>query len=79
MASLSSQLSAWHFAYAFSDLSQRSSSFSLDTAAALELDSERFSSRHWSIVACSAVTGEGLLAGMDWMTDDISSRIFMLA
>mmetsp|Transcript_18076 Transcript_18076/g.36217 ORF Transcript_18076/g.36217 Transcript_18076/m.36217 type:complete len:187 (-) Transcript_18076:41-601(-) len=50
-----------------------------EIAEALELNSEKFSSRHWSIVACSAVTGAGLLEGMDWMTDDISSRIFMLA
>lgn len=51
----------------------------IQIAEALELNSEKFSSRHWSIVACSAVTGAGLLEGMDWMTDDISSRIFMLA
>lgn len=46
---------------------------------ALGLKGEKFKTRHWSIVACSAVTGEGLLVGMDWMTDDISSRIFMLS
>jgi ADP-ribosylation factor-like protein 2 len=33
--------------------------------------------RHWRIVPCSAVTGEGLAEGMDWLVDDISSRIFM--
>ncbi len=34
--------------------------------------------RHWHIQACSAVTGEGLVAGIDWIVDDIASRIFML-
>ena len=38
----------------------------------------KFSKRHWSIIPCSAVTGDGLVKGMDWMTDDIANRIFML-
>jgi len=33
---------------------------------------------HWKIVKCSAVTGENLLPGMDWLLDDISARIFTL-
>ena len=37
-----------------------------------------FQNRHWSIRGCSAVTGEGLQDGMDWIVDDIASRIFML-
>ena len=37
-----------------------------------------FQNRHWSIRGCSAVTGEGLVEGIDWMVDDIASRIFML-
>jgi len=41
--------------------------------------SKRFGKRHWSILPCSAVTGEGLVDGMDWMTDDIANRIFMLS
>nr|XP_051687413.1 ADP-ribosylation factor-like protein 2 isoform X2 [Oryctolagus cuniculus] len=41
---------------------------------ALELDSIR--SHHWCIQGCSAVTGENLLCGVDWLLDDISSRIF---
>uniref|UniRef100_A0A0D6QSY9 ADP-ribosylation factor-like protein 2 n=1 Tax=Araucaria cunninghamii TaxID=56994 RepID=A0A0D6QSY9_ARACU len=35
-------------------------------------------SRHWQIVGCSAYTGEGLLAGFDWLVDDIASRIYLL-
>ncbi|KAL0630077.1 ADP-ribosylation factor-like protein 2 [Plecturocebus cupreus] len=41
---------------------------------ALELDS--IHSHHWCIQGCSAVTGENLLQGIDWLLDDISSRIF---
>ena len=37
-----------------------------------------FQNRHWSIRGSSAVTGEGLKQGMDWIVDDIASRIFML-
>ncbi len=36
------------------------------------------SHRHWNIVACSAVTGEGLLEGIDWLVEDIASRLFLL-
>ncbi|GMH59052.1 hypothetical protein TrRE_jg261 [Triparma retinervis] len=45
----------------------------------LGLDGKEFENRHWGIFGCSAVTGEGLLEGMDWMTEDISGRIFMLS
>lgn len=41
--------------------------------------SKKFDKRHWSIIPCSAVTGDGLVTGMDWMTDDIANRIFMLS
>jgi ADP-ribosylation factor-like protein 2 len=48
--------------------------------ALLELrTSERFAKRHWSIHACSAVNGAGLADGVDWIVDDISSRIFNLS
>lgn len=42
----------------------------------LELD--LIETRHWGIVACSAVTGEGLLEGIDWVVTDIASRIFLM-
>jgi len=41
---------------------------------ALNLDNLK--SHHWSIYGCSAVTGNNLLQGIDWLIDDISSRIF---
>lgn len=41
---------------------------------ALALDEIR--SHHWCIIGCSAVTGENLLTGVDWLLDDITARIF---
>ncbi|KAI8068136.1 ADP-ribosylation factor family-domain-containing protein [Gilbertella persicaria] len=35
-------------------------------------------SHHWAIFACSAVTGDSLLKGMDWVVQDVASRIYML-
>ncbi len=43
----------------------------------LELGSEKFESRHWEIHPCSAMTGDGLIEGMDWVINDIASRIFL--
>ncbi|XP_070577254.1 ADP-ribosylation factor-like protein 2 [Ptychodera flava] len=43
---------------------------------ALELDN--IASHHWMICGCSAVTGEKLLFGIDWVIDDIASRIFTM-
>jgi ADP-ribosylation factor-like protein 2 len=34
--------------------------------------------RHWHIEKCSAVTGDGLVQGVDWIVSDIASRIFLL-
>ncbi|CAL8238243.1 unnamed protein product [Merluccius merluccius] len=31
---------------------------------------------HWCIIGCSAVTGENLLSGVDWLLDDIAARVF---
>lgn len=42
-------------------------------------DGSSFKNRHWSIRGCSAVTGEGLVGGMDWLVDDVANRIFMLS
>ena len=49
-----------------------------DIATALELPRLCGDKRHWKIVSCSAVTGAGLIDGIDWMVSDISSRIFMM-
>ncbi|GFH10212.1 uncharacterized protein HaLaN_05485, partial [Haematococcus lacustris] len=38
---------------------------------------EAITKRHCRVVACSAVSGSGLLAGFDWLVQDISSRIYL--
>ena len=43
----------------------------------LELNQESFGKRHYSVQNCSAVTGEGLMKGIDWIVRDIGNRIFM--
>lgn len=48
-------------------------------AETLGLTRESFAAgRHWCIHGCSAVTGEGLIDGVDWLVNDISGRIFMM-
>eukprot|EP01104_Vermistella_antarctica_P014925 TRINITY_DN4796_c0_g1_i1.p1 TRINITY_DN4796_c0_g1~~TRINITY_DN4796_c0_g1_i1.p1 ORF type:complete len:185 (-),score=54.86 TRINITY_DN4796_c0_g1_i1:52-606(-) len=47
-----------------------------EVAEVLKLD--QIGSRHWSIHRCSAVSGEGLSGGVDWVVKDIASRVFML-
>jgi ADP-ribosylation factor-like protein 2 len=42
------------------------------------LDLDAISTHHWKIFGCSAVTGENLIEGMDWVVSDIASRIYML-
>ena len=42
------------------------------------LELEKIKTHHWQIVACSAVTGNNLLEGVDWILEDISKRIFTL-
>ncbi|XP_065341909.1 ADP-ribosylation factor-like protein 2 [Cloeon dipterum] len=39
---------------------------------------ETIKTHHWRIMWCSALTGENLLPGMDWLIDDIAARIFTL-
>ena len=46
---------------------------------ALELNGVEMSGRHWTIFGCSAMTGEGLAQGFDWLVEDISSRVFIMA
>jgi len=47
-------------------------------ASILELEKNpKFAKRHWKIQSCSAVKGDGLLKGLDWLVKDIASRIFL--
>ena len=48
-----------------------------EIATVLELGGEQFGTRHWSITPCSAVTGHGLVDGVNWLVDDIAGRIFV--
>ncbi|XP_022103152.1 ADP-ribosylation factor-like protein 2 isoform X1 [Acanthaster planci] len=47
-----------------------------DIRQTLELDNIK--THHWLIIGCSAVTGENLLQGIDWLVSDIASRIFTM-
>ena len=49
-----------------------------DIAAALGLgeDAAFARARHWAIHSCSAVTGEGLVEGVDWLVRDVAARVF---
>ena len=42
------------------------------------LQLEALVGRQWSIVACSAVDGSGLLEGFQWLVRDIAGRIYLL-
>lgn len=39
---------------------------------------EEITTRHWAVVPCSAVSGEGLRTGVDWIVKDIAGRIFLM-
>lgn len=40
------------------------------------LELESIKTHHWKIVWCSAITGQNLLEGINWLIDDIAARIF---
>jgi ADP-ribosylation factor-like protein 2 len=42
------------------------------------LELNNITTHHWQIQGCSAVTGENLVEGIDWLVQDIASRIFTL-
>ncbi|KAF2077807.1 hypothetical protein CYY_000852 [Polysphondylium violaceum] len=42
------------------------------------MDLESLSTHHWEIKSCSAVTGQGLEEGIEWVVNDIISRCFIL-
>ncbi|KIM84027.1 hypothetical protein PILCRDRAFT_6871 [Piloderma croceum F 1598] len=47
-----------------------------DTEIRNALDLRAIRSHHWKIWSCSAVTGDHLLEGLDWVVDDIASRLY---
>ncbi|XP_065212651.1 ADP-ribosylation factor-like protein 2 [Planococcus citri] len=42
------------------------------------LDLDNIKTHHWRIIKCSAITGENLLTGIDWLIKDIGARIFTM-
>ncbi|KAK7471225.1 ADP-ribosylation factor-like protein 2 [Stygiomarasmius scandens] len=40
------------------------------------LDLNAIKSHHWRIWSCSAVTGENLVEGLDWVVDDVACRLY---
>lgn len=42
------------------------------------LELNLITTRHWMILGCSAIKSEGVSKGMEWILDDVNSRIFML-
>jgi ADP-ribosylation factor-like protein 2 len=50
-----------------------------DICEFLDLKNSDIGGRHWNIIGCSAMTGNGLVDGFDWIVNDIASRIFVMA
>ena len=42
------------------------------------LELEKITTRHWMIMPCCGITGDGISKGIEWIMDDINSRIFLL-
>lgn len=38
---------------------------------------EAIKTHKWSIMACSAMTGENLQAGLEWVVQDAKARLFL--
>jgi len=45
-----------------------------DICQALELKSIK--SHHWKMQPCSAVTGDNLVTGLDWIVNDVAGRLY---
>ena len=51
----------------------------LKTSEIMEiLELEKITTRHWMIMGCSAIKSDGVKKGLEWILDDINSRIFLL-
>jgi ADP-ribosylation factor-like protein 2 len=44
----------------------------------LDLDDSLASKRHYQVLRCSGLTGEGLMQGFDFIVRDVASRIYLL-
>ncbi|CDZ98596.1 gtp-binding protein [Phaffia rhodozyma] len=43
------------------------------------LDLPSIKSHRWRIQPCSAVTGENLVEGLDWVVEDVASRLYYVS
>lgn len=49
---------------------------SLDLNGLQALDLLSIKSHRWKILPCSAMTGENLVEGLDWVVDDVAGRLY---
>ena len=42
---------------------------SIDSGSLRSMSGPEFETRYWSIVSCSAITGEGIQEGFDWLVE----------
>lgn len=40
------------------------------------LDLDSIHKHHWTVMPCSALTGQNLLEGIDWLVNDVAQRLF---
>ena len=40
------------------------------------LDLRSIKSHHWKILSCSAITGDNLVNGLDWVVNDVAGRLY---
>jgi ADP-ribosylation factor-like protein 2 len=59
----------------FAANAKKSSVRILNNTQALKLDSIK--THRWRIIPCSAVTGQGLKEGLDWVVRDAKERLFL--
>ena len=70
------KVAAWIFKGSASGLRKPFLEFQFSLWQVLDLDCIK--THHWQILRCSAMTGENLLQGVDWLLQDIGARIFTL-
>jgi ADP-ribosylation factor-like protein 2 len=50
-----------------------------NTDASQFLDLKGITTHQWHVQGCSAMTGENVVTGMDWIVDDIASRLYLFS
>jgi ADP-ribosylation factor-like protein 2 len=40
------------------------------------LDLRSIKTHHWKILSCSAITGDNLVKGLDWVVNDVAGRLY---